>query len=615
MKVERRPIAAGADKPTKLKAVSFWIRSSVLKARRAYLNARSESVQRCARAHELTSERIAGESRTSIWTSDSRDRRLVAGKVHNLRTAIREINGVEVSANEIFSFWRQLGRPSRRNGYVVGRELREGCLIPSVGGGLCQLSNALYDSALQAGLEIVERHAHTQVLSGSLAEQDRDATVFWNYVDLRFRARFPFRIEAELTTDTLIVRMKARSGFRLPQHPLEVVAKAQSIDECVTCTEASCFRKPTSRVTCDSELTAFLLDEHWPEFDRYIQAFRTNFDTLMVPLSSRFLRKHGYSWCTDGFAENRQARWLTLLRSYRSRTSGLNGAQRQSINLDVSEKLANHFTRYLTYQHTHLVVMQNLLPFLWRAGHLGGRTYDVLMTGLPLSVFQHRLDEAFSRHPESGTLSDFRAPDWLVNAEDQALQRANRIISPHSEVTSLFPNQALPLRWVLPQQQRWPYEQHRTLRLLFPSSTLGRKGIYELREAIGDLDVELVLGGPLIEDKNFWQGIRTQRCEPNQVPRNIDAVVSPSIVESKPRFVLRAVAAGLPVIATEACGLKTIEGVTTIGNKDAKTLQQVIEQLLHFRATQSRRDHPHKIGSSEVAGLSRLMKIPASGSE
>ena len=29
--------------------------------------------------------------------------------------------------------------------------MREGCIIPSVGGGLCQLSNALYGAALDAG--------------------------------------------------------------------------------------------------------------------------------------------------------------------------------------------------------------------------------------------------------------------------------------------------------------------------------------------------------------------------------------------------------------------------------------------------------------------------------
>ena len=85
----------------------------------------------------------------------------MAGKIHNLRLAIRRIDGLEIPAGGIFSFWQQIGRATRRRGFVKGRELREGCIIPNIGGGLCQLSNALYDAALQANFEIVERHAHT----------------------------------------------------------------------------------------------------------------------------------------------------------------------------------------------------------------------------------------------------------------------------------------------------------------------------------------------------------------------------------------------------------------------------------------------------------------------
>ena len=99
---------------------------------------------------------------------------------------------------------------SRLKGYVDGRELREGCIIPNVGGGLCQISNALYDAALKANFEIIERHAHSQIIAGSLAEQGRDATVFWNYVDLRFRSANAFRIEAKLGKDHLSRKIQKR---------------------------------------------------------------------------------------------------------------------------------------------------------------------------------------------------------------------------------------------------------------------------------------------------------------------------------------------------------------------------------------------------------------------
>jgi vancomycin resistance protein YoaR len=61
----------------------------------------------------------------------------------------RAIDGVVVPAGGVFSFWAQVGRPVARRGFAPGRELREGCLVPSVGGGLCRLSNALYQAALE----------------------------------------------------------------------------------------------------------------------------------------------------------------------------------------------------------------------------------------------------------------------------------------------------------------------------------------------------------------------------------------------------------------------------------------------------------------------------------
>src|SRR6185312_11924849 len=115
------------------------------------------------------------------------EQRLQLGKVQNLRAAAALLDGLEIPAGAPWSFWRQLGRTTERRGFAVGRELREGCLIPTLGGGLCQLSGAIYNAALEAGLEIVERHRHSHPGVGNLAAVGRDATVVWSYVDLRLR--------------------------------------------------------------------------------------------------------------------------------------------------------------------------------------------------------------------------------------------------------------------------------------------------------------------------------------------------------------------------------------------------------------------------------------------
>jgi hypothetical protein len=141
-----------------------------------------EDLTRCARAAAAEFPVLLAESRTALRSDDRvAETNYQEGKVQNLQRAAAEINGAFLQAGKTFSFWKEVGRTSKRRGYAVGRTLQEGCLIPAVGGGLCQLSNAIYDAALQSGCEIVERHAHSQVVPGSTAAEGRDATVTWNY--------------------------------------------------------------------------------------------------------------------------------------------------------------------------------------------------------------------------------------------------------------------------------------------------------------------------------------------------------------------------------------------------------------------------------------------------
>ncbi len=123
---------------------------------------------------------------------------------------------------------------------------------------------------------------------------------------------------------------------------------------------------------------------------------------------------------------------LTLLRAYRSRGVARQGAERQRLLLAWADRMAKRFASQLSYDVGHLVVMQHLLPALWAGGHLGGRTYDVLMTGLPMRYVHAALDDAFARHPESPTLHDFRADPRLVDVEEHALAGARAVVTPHA---------------------------------------------------------------------------------------------------------------------------------------------------------------------------------------
>lgn len=114
---------------------------------------------------------------------------LQENKIANLKIACPTIDGILIKPKQTFSFWRQLGEATAAKGYVEGMQLSRGEVVRGAGGGLCQLANFLYWTALHTPLEIVERHHHS---FDPFPDEKRTlpfgsgAGVFYNYIDLRF---------------------------------------------------------------------------------------------------------------------------------------------------------------------------------------------------------------------------------------------------------------------------------------------------------------------------------------------------------------------------------------------------------------------------------------------
>jgi hypothetical protein len=581
------PDSNRSNHPTFKSDLIFRTKATLLQINRAACNVLKKETTRFAIGNGLSSETVVGQSVTPLWTSnDDSEKPLLAGKVHNLRLAIRRLNGAEIPAGAVFSFWAQIGRASRLRGYVAGRELRQGCIIPSIGGGLCQLSNALYNAALNAGFEIIERHAHTQVLDHSLAEAGRDATVFWNYVDLRFTSSLPFRIEAAMDASSLTVRLRSdvsRKKVQPVERPVIPDPASAAPHSCTTCGVHRCIRYLEPK-PINVGRAAFLVDEYYPEFDSYILNERREQDVLTVPLKGKKFGKSNYAWTTEAFRDVRQSRLVTILRAWQSRILAKQGAARQSALLARSELLARSYSAGLAYDITHVTVSQNLLPFLWTNGYLGGRTFDVLLTSLPLAHLHQRLDQALALHRKSKTLGDFRAPAWLVRAESEALSFSRRVITPHSELAAIYRDKAVLLDWTLPSKMKKtgaasvaPDE----MKIAYPALTVGRKGAYELRAAVQGLGIRLVTVGAQLEGSDFWRGVSIEeRTDQEDWLRGVKLVVLPAFVEHKPRRLLQAVACGIPVIASKACGLENVKGVISVPWGEVETLRREIEKLL-----------------------------------
>jgi glycosyltransferase involved in cell wall biosynthesis len=208
------------------------------------------------------------------------------------------------------------------------------------------------------------------------------------------------------------------------------------------------------------------------------------------------------------------------------------------------------------------------------------------MTALPMGELQRRLDRAAARRPESKTLGDFRADPALVAAEAAALERARKIVTAHADIAALFPMKAVQLDWIVPAASRSVVTfsgrpRGTKPRVVFPAATLGRKGAYELRDALAGLDVVLVLAGAEHEGADFWRGIEIERRKPGPgLLAGASAVVLPALVEHNPRALLRAVAAGVPVIASRECGIPRRPGVATVPAGDAAALRAALEDIL-----------------------------------
>lgn len=120
----------------------------------------------------------------------STDPQLQHNKVVNLRLAVPGLHGLLIRPGETLSIWRRVGRPLAGRGFLPGVQLSQGKVSVGVGGGLCQLANLIHWMGLHTPLELVERHHHSFDPfpdEGRVLPFGTGASLFYNYVDLRFR--------------------------------------------------------------------------------------------------------------------------------------------------------------------------------------------------------------------------------------------------------------------------------------------------------------------------------------------------------------------------------------------------------------------------------------------
>ncbi len=117
----------------------------------------------------------------------------------NMELVCNALNGMIIKAGEAFSFNTAVGEPTQKLGYKVVPQYVGKTMTNVVGGGISQVSSALYSCALLADLQILERNAHAYC--PTFVNRGYDAQVYYGTMDMRFKntTKHPIRIEAVIT--------------------------------------------------------------------------------------------------------------------------------------------------------------------------------------------------------------------------------------------------------------------------------------------------------------------------------------------------------------------------------------------------------------------------------
>ena len=109
-----------------------------------------------------------------------------SARLNNISITCNTINGRTIKNGDSFSFNSIVGQPSAEKGYQEADVIVDKKVEKGYGGGNCQVSTTIYNTALQVeGLNVTERHPHKKKVT--YIEEGKDAAVSYSGgLDLKF---------------------------------------------------------------------------------------------------------------------------------------------------------------------------------------------------------------------------------------------------------------------------------------------------------------------------------------------------------------------------------------------------------------------------------------------
>jgi len=139
----------------------------------------------------------------------------------NIQLAASKVNGVVLKPGEEFSFNKVVGPRTEGRGYRAAPSYLGPDSPATIGGGICLLSSALYQSALEGGLQIRERVPHLRTIK--TVPPGLDAAVWYGQADLRFKnnTKMPLQIKSEWSSQTLKVSLLGTADSAIEKAQLQ----------------------------------------------------------------------------------------------------------------------------------------------------------------------------------------------------------------------------------------------------------------------------------------------------------------------------------------------------------------------------------------------------------
>lgn len=103
---------------------------------------------------------------------------------HNMALALASCNGSVINPGEVWSFNACTGDSNLESlGYRPATVIMNGKFEQGIGGGICQASTTIYNAAILANMDVVERYCHAY--QSSYVPAGRDATIDYPALDLK----------------------------------------------------------------------------------------------------------------------------------------------------------------------------------------------------------------------------------------------------------------------------------------------------------------------------------------------------------------------------------------------------------------------------------------------